>query len=104
MERIENNGLPIGVLPELHYPVCELQVERGDRFLLYTDGVTEPENARGEAFGETRLEEVVHANRSRLPAEFVEQLLKEIRRWQPDGRNQHDDITIVVVDMIAGAD
>jgi len=33
----------------------------------------------------------------------VEQLLHEIRRWQPDRQKQHDDITIVVVDMIAHA-
>jgi len=102
MERIESNGVPIGVLLEPDYPVRELRAELGDRFLLYTDGVAEPENARGEAFGDTKLEEVVRANRQRLPVEFAAQLLHEIRRWQPDGREQHDDITIVVVDMIAG--
>ena len=102
MELVENNGLPIGVLPDPDYPVCKLRAQRGDRFVLYTDGVTEPENVRGEAFGETRLEEVVRANRSRPPTEFVAQLVHEIRRWQPEGQKQHDDITIVVVDMITG--
>jgi sigma-B regulation protein RsbU (phosphoserine phosphatase) len=103
VERIENNGMLIGVLPEPDYPVCKLRAERGDRFLLYTDGVTAPENDRGEAFGETRLEEVVRASRLQMPAQFVAELLHEIRCWQPDGRKQQDDITIVVVDMIAGA-
>ncbi len=40
-----------GVVPDPDYPVCELAVRTGDRLLLYTDGLTEPENSRGESFG-----------------------------------------------------
>ena len=31
-----------------------MPIQPGDRFLLYTDGVTEPENAHGDSFGDTQ--------------------------------------------------
>ena len=62
MERIESNGLLFGVMPNASYPFCELMFHAGDRFLLYTDGVTEPENVAGVPFGDQRLEQVVKSN------------------------------------------
>jgi phosphoserine phosphatase RsbU/P len=82
LERIENNGLLFGVIPEADYPVCDLSIRSGDRFLLYTDGVIEPENASGDFFGDWKLEQVVRDNQSRPPSELSEQLLSEIRAWQ----------------------
>jgi phosphoserine phosphatase RsbU/P len=44
LERIESNGLLFGIKPECEaYPVCTMPMAPGDRFLLYTDGVTEPD-------------------------------------------------------------
>src|SRR5580704_12356777 len=57
LERIESNGVLLGVLPEPDYPVCDVDLKIGDRFLLYTDGVTEPENARGVPFGDSQFEQ-----------------------------------------------
>jgi sigma-B regulation protein RsbU (phosphoserine phosphatase) len=71
----------------------------GDRFLLYTDGVTEPENANGDSFGEKRLEHVVRNNQSCSPSELSDLLLSEIRQWQPASNSQQDDITLIVIDV-----
>jgi sigma-B regulation protein RsbU (phosphoserine phosphatase) len=100
LERIESNGLLFGVTEDPHYPVRELPLNSGDRFLLYTDGVTEPENAAGDSFGDKKIEEVVRVNQSRPPAELSDQLLSEIRRWQPTATSQQDDITLVVIDVV----
>lgn len=101
LEQIESNGMIIGVLPEYDdYPVCNLSIESGDRLLLYTDGVTEPENARGEAFGDQRLEQIIRDNVRRLPSEFSDALLSELERWQHPADTRHDDITLVVVDLV----
>ncbi len=69
LKRIESNGLLFGVVPGSDYPVCEIPLKPRDRFLLYTDGVTEPENAKGDAFGDHRFEEVVRSKRAGAPAE-----------------------------------
>jgi phosphoserine phosphatase RsbU/P len=100
LEGIESNGLLFGVMPEVDYPVCDLSIHPGDRFLLYTDGVIEPQNAGGDSFGDRKLEQVVRDNQSLPPAELSEQLLSEIRVWQSASVAQQDDITIIVIDVV----
>jgi phosphoserine phosphatase RsbU/P len=101
LERIESNGLLLGVLAEAEYPVCDMAIEAGDRFLLYTDGMSEPENGSGEAFGSHRLEQVVRDSHLRLPSDLLEQLLTDIRKWQPASTEQKDDITLVAIDVLS---
>jgi phosphoserine phosphatase RsbU/P len=100
LERIESNGIVIGMIAEPEYPVREIVIEAGDRFVMYTDGVVEPENARGEAFGDKRLEEVIRGQAKSGPSELVEEVLGEIWKWRPAGVSQQDDITLVVVDVV----
>jgi len=101
LERIQSNGLLFGVKGEGDtYPVCSMPIQSGDRFLLYTDGVTEPENANGDSFGDIRLEQVLRDNQKRTPAEFSDVLLAEIRHWQPVSTDQQDDITLIAIDVI----
>jgi sigma-B regulation protein RsbU (phosphoserine phosphatase) len=87
-------------MPESDYPVCDIPVRPGDRFLLYTDGVTEPENDKGDSFGDYMLDQVVRNNQSYPPAELSDQLLSEIRAWQPSSTTQQDDITLIVIDVV----
>jgi sigma-B regulation protein RsbU (phosphoserine phosphatase) len=100
LESIQSNGLLFGVNAEADYPVCDLSIQAGDRFLLYTDGVTEPQNASGDFFGGRKLEQVVRDNQSRSPSELSEQLLSEIRVWQSAPMAQQDDITLIVIDVV----
>ena len=99
LDRIESNGLLIGVMPDSDYPVCEIPLRLGDRFLLYTDGVVEPESASGDPFGDYELENIVRRNQSRSPSELSDNLLTDVRRWQPASVTQQDDITLIVIDI-----
>jgi sigma-B regulation protein RsbU (phosphoserine phosphatase) len=101
LHRIESNGLLFGLDPGGEYPVREIPLRPGDRFLLYTDGVTEPENEAGEQFGDHRLERVMRDNRSRTVSELSERLMAEIRAWKSRGVTQHDDITLIAIDILA---
>ena len=100
MERIESNGLLFGVEPDSAYPVCSVPLEPSDRCLLYTDGVTETENAAGEAFGDRQLERVVRNHRLQPAPELSRQVLSELQKWRPAAVNQQDDITLIVVDVL----
>jgi sigma-B regulation protein RsbU (phosphoserine phosphatase) len=99
LERIESNGILIGVMPDVDYPVCEVLFDPGDRFLLYTDGIIEPENASGDSFGDREFEDTVRRNQSRSPSDLSEDLLTGVRRWQPASVTQQDDITLIVIDI-----
>jgi phosphoserine phosphatase RsbU/P len=98
--RIESNGLLFGINAASEYPVCSFPLLPGDRFLLSTDGVTEPENQAGEQFGDSRLEQMMRDHQSRSVSEFSERLPAEIQLWQPSNVAQQDDITLIVVDVL----
>ncbi|MGE5816267.1 MAG: PP2C family protein-serine/threonine phosphatase [Acidobacteriota bacterium] len=99
LDRIESNGCLLGMVQECAYPVATMAIRSGERFLLYTDGVIEVENARGEFFGDSKLEEVVRDNRTRTPEELSEEILSQIDRWRTGSTPQQDDITLVVIDV-----
>ena len=61
------------------YPVCAMPLASGDRFLLYPDGVIEPEDAQGNSFG-SELEKVVHDGQGSSPSEPSDQLPSAVRR------------------------
>jgi phosphoserine phosphatase RsbU/P len=101
LERIESNGLLFGVRQDCDdYPVCAMPLAPGDRFLLYTDGVTEPENAHGDSFGDSKLEQVVRDGQRSSPSELSDQLLSEICHWRPASITQQDDVTLIVIDSV----
>jgi len=100
LERIESNGLLFGVTAESDYPVGEVALQSGDRFLMYTDGIVEPENAAGEAFGDRRLEQIMRENPLLPASELCQRLLVEVVAWQPSSRTQQDDITLILIDVL----
>jgi sigma-B regulation protein RsbU (phosphoserine phosphatase) len=77
----------------------EIPYQPGDRFLLYTDGLTEPENASGEAFGDRRLEQLMREGQATVAPELARHLLEEVRAWQISKQAQ-DDMTLVVIDAL----
>ena len=98
---LNESGLLLGVRPGEEYAQTEFTLEAGDRLLVYTDGLVEAVNVRGEAFGEARLGEFIRTYQD-LPAEqFADRLLDEVLRWPENGsiRTQADDITVVVIDI-----
>ncbi len=94
LERVASNGLLFGVLAGAEYPQVEVPLGAGDRLLLYTDGITEPENTAGEMFGDGELERLLAKNAAIGPGELSERIVGAIGEWQPE---QQDDMTLVVV-------
>jgi phosphoserine phosphatase RsbU/P len=100
LRTIESNGLLLGVANKTDYPVRELPLRAGDRFILYTDGLSEAENAAGETFGARRLGDGVRAHRDAPAPELGVRMLDELRRWRPPAAAQQDDVTWIVVDVL----
>jgi len=78
LERIEENGLLFGVACGQDYPVQCFDLHPGDRFLLSTDGLIEPENAGGEPFGDRQLESTVASHASEGASALSPELLSAL--------------------------
>jgi sigma-B regulation protein RsbU (phosphoserine phosphatase) len=101
LEALDTAGLLLGIRSEEVYEESEFRFEKGDRLLLYSDGLTEAENGVGLSFGDTKLPNLLASGQS-LPAEQVaDGLLREVLAWSTSalGPGQSDDITFVLVDL-----
>jgi serine phosphatase RsbU (regulator of sigma subunit) len=73
-----------------------IQLYKGDRVVLYTDGVVEAMNEKHDEYGDERFYRWVQANARAKSRDFVRALLRELENHR--GRaEQHDDITIVTI-------
>jgi sigma-B regulation protein RsbU (phosphoserine phosphatase) len=100
LARLESNGILFGVELDSAYPAREFAVFPGDRLLLYTDGLTEAENAAGEPFGDARLEQVLRGIASRPAGELCAALLSAVTAWRPPSMAQQDDVTLLVIEVV----
>jgi sigma-B regulation protein RsbU (phosphoserine phosphatase) len=102
LEQLGESGLLLGVRSNEAYDESEFHIEAGDRLLLYTDGLTEAENASGEPFGEVALSAFIRDHRNVGTEQFADLLLRDALAWSRKGRGtgQEDDITFVVVDLM----
>jgi serine phosphatase RsbU (regulator of sigma subunit) len=98
---VEANGLMLGLFPEATYSSLEIQLDAGDRIVLYTDGILESMNAAREEFGKSRLKKFLDAS-AFSASHLADALLVELRRWSATdrGRAQDDDITLLVLDFL----
>ena len=100
IERVESNGLLFGVLKETEYPTVELPLRDGDRFLLYSDGLSETENTAGEQFQGQRMDIVIMEAGAASVEQLSETLFRESAAWQPASLPQQDDVTMVLVEVL----
>lgn len=71
-------GTPLGMIPEMTYPVFPVTMEPGDVMVAYTDGVTEALSPDGTEFGETGLEAVVRSAAGESPQAVIDRLLEAL--------------------------
>jgi phosphoserine phosphatase RsbU/P len=94
IRRLEAGGTVVGLFDDRHYEEGSIQLHRGEVFLAYSDGVTEPENDFGE-FGEHRLIELVRENRDMPLAKISELVTAAVDDWI-GANEQPDDVTLVL--------
>jgi sigma-B regulation protein RsbU (phosphoserine phosphatase) len=96
IERLDVNGMVVGAFPFSNYEESSVKMQPGDLLCLFTDGITEPENAYGEMFGEERLLELLRKN-SHLPdATLMRLVIDSARQWSGQSELQ-DDMTVLMV-------
>ena len=86
------SNLPIGVDPGLNYSDQELNMVPGSMLFLYTDGLTEAENANHKLFGKERVAAVV-STFTGSPQQLVETMTDAVLQFAGE-TEQHDDLTL----------
>ena len=92
---LESSGTALGLLENSQFASRAFQLEKGDVFVAYTDGITESENLYGELWGQERLESLLLDCPDCGPAQIVSRILDEVLPFAKDCP-QKDDMTLVV--------
>ena len=90
------SAIPLGIQEYHHYKTELVQLNPGDRLILYTDGITEALNIQGEFYNENYLSKVLfHHHRADVPT-LVKEVVKSIHKFA-EGVEQADDITLLIL-------
>jgi phosphoserine phosphatase RsbU/P len=98
LEYLEGEGFPVGLMEDGKYQEKTVKLRRGDRILLYTDGLTGALNVKGEILGRKRLVELVRAHERDDIEAFLDAMADEIMLFSGDAP-QPDDIAVVVLEL-----
>ena len=93
--RLEHGGSVLGPLAGAHYEQGETSIDREDRVVMFTDGVTEAHSDSGEEFGEERLIELVVRSRELDAARLKERVFEALVEFT-SGKFD-DDVTLVAL-------
>ena len=90
-------GVPVGLLEGSKYELAGRQLSPGEKIVIYTDGVTEAQDARGAFFGRKRLFDLVRTHAAASSTELHDAIQGAVSDFT-EGAPQSDDITLVVLD------
>ncbi len=94
-------GIALGVLPGLSYAETTLPLDPDVTLFLYTDGITEAEDAAGRQFGRERLEDKLTEFASEAPQALMADILQDLADFRGDAK-QFDDITCMALQFNGG--
>ena len=96
---IAATGLPIGMFCQERYSSTQIQLGKGDRLLLYTDGLSEARDHNNVEYGDERLPSVL-GDCQELPAlALVKKLLADVSEFS-SARPISDDLTVMAIELV----
>ena len=100
VQLLEHPGLPLGIMAEVEYEEESISLETGDRLLVFSDGIPEARNERGELFGLERLRAAVLSTREGTLRDEVDAVVDAVRAWCAP-REPQDDISLLAFELQA---
>ncbi len=95
---ISRHGLVLGIDRSSTFQEDSVILERGDLVAVYTDGLTEATNERGELYTMECLADAFIERRSLAPQEIADSLFDTVKRYSVGGLR--DDATILVLRLV----
>lgn len=88
-------NIPVGIMADWQFTSQSVTLKPGQTLFIYTDGLTEAENATQKQFGEERMMEIL-AKSDITPRPLIENIIQEVRNFVGQAE-QSDDLTMLAV-------
>lgn len=92
----DTDGMLLGKIPHIEYDSAKVNLKKGDKIVLFTDGVTEAMNPVGDMYEEPRLEQLLMSTNADNAEAATGRIFDDVLRFA-DGAEQSDDITVLVL-------
>lgn len=99
MRALASTSLPLGLFCGEKFSIDRIQLNPGDRMMLYTDGLSEAMNPQEEEFGAEPLIEIMKSSGRLSPSELVRTCLARVSDFR-SGAPRADDLTLMVIERI----
>lgn len=94
----DKHGLVLGGMENIKYKESEFDLAQGDTLYLYTDGVPEANNNKGELLTIDGALDILNRHREKSVEDLLDRMKEEIDNYA-NGAEQFDDITMVAFHM-----
>jgi len=96
IEELSIGGLVLGPMEDAEFETGEVAFAPGDALLLYSDGISEAFDGRGNMYGEERLQTLWQSCCRHPTGQIIECLIQDVEQFRRSAA-QSDDITLVVI-------
>lgn len=94
---LEGDGRFLGMLFELELEEFSLQLQKGDRLVMFSDGVPDATNWRDEQYDIDRLEAVIGEHGHLAAPALIKMIVQDVEKWCA-GAPAADDLTLLILE------
>ncbi|HKZ81160.1 MAG TPA: SpoIIE family protein phosphatase [Pyrinomonadaceae bacterium] len=96
VRRIDATSLPVGVFSTERFSAQSLEMQPGETLFVYTDGLSETRDNKGNEFGIERLSALLAENHSLSSTQLISTCVKEVNAFRGD-HAPADDVTLMAI-------
>lgn len=98
VEAVGTGGLPVGLVPDARYEQFDVRLQKGDRMIIFSDGVPECMSETGVFFDDENLVNFMRDWKRKRGPNFLDGLLFELDRFA-GSRDFSDDISAILLEF-----
>lgn len=96
VNHLNKGGLMVGIMDDAEFEDGSITLEPGQQIIIYSDGISEPQNANGDLYEEVRFKDWLLDHPDCTPEETIELLIEDVNEFS-ESDEQSDDITLIVI-------
>jgi sigma-B regulation protein RsbU (phosphoserine phosphatase) len=96
INHLNKGGVMLGIMEHASYDHGSITLEPGEQIVIYSDGISEPQNANGDMYAEVRFKDWLLDHPNCTPQETIDLLIEDVKEFN-DSDEQSDDITLIVI-------
>lgn len=100
LTKLNVGGVMLGIMDPVDFTEDSITLEPGEKLILFSDGIPEARDYKGDFFGDEAFEKWLLDHSSLSPSQMMMNLLKTIETFAR-GAPQSDDITLIIIERMA---